>query len=441
VKDFTKVLASAILAILVSGIPLMASDYHSNELIVKFKSCNPQSAMALSVEDERPMVIAVDDADQALKELQSNEDIEYVEPNYIIEAEDVPNDWPYADQWNSIGFASAWQYIEERGSARQVVIAVVDSGVDLSHEQLADVLVPGYDFANNDATPEDDAGHGTKVTGIIGAKGNDGDDVAGVDWNLNIAIMPLKFMKNNGGSTTGKLSDAVEAIYYAVDQGASVINASWGFGSYSKSLLDAINYAKDHGILFITSAGNSGADNDSGDHYPSNYTSENIIAVAALDAEGHLAGFSNYGASSVDIAAPGVGITTTAPTNSYVYFASGTSFATPFVTAVAAMVLSQSASYNYDAARNLILNTATRNDLPVSSRGSLNAEAALQAVDGYVPSALSSAATGDDSDGGGGGGGGCLINVSRGGTGNYTGFIIFMISIVLFQARRRKDLE
>jgi len=447
VKDFSKILAWAILFILVSGIPLMASDYRSNELIVKFKPRNPESAVALSVEEERPMVIAVDDADKAMKELQASEDIEYAEPNYIIEAdedqaaESVPNDWPYAGQWSSIGFENAWNYIAHQGVARQVVIAVIDSGVDLSHPQLINVLVPGYDFANDDATPEDDAGHGTKVTGIIGAKGNDGDDVAGVDWNLNIAIMPLKFMKNNNGSTTGNLSDAVDAIYYAVDHGASVINASWGFSSYSRSLLDAINYARSHGVLFVASAGNNGANNDTTDHYPSNYTTDNIIAVAALESEGHLAGFSNYGAASVDIAAPGVGITSTAPTSSYVYFASGTSFATPFVTAVAAMILSQSASYNYEVAKNLILNTATNTGLPVSSGGSLNAYAALLAADGYVPSAqTSSAAAADSSGGGGGGGGGCLINVAQG-TGNYTGLIIFMISIVLFQVKRRKDLE
>lgn len=445
-KDFTKILASAILAVLVTGIPLMASDYRSNELIVKFKPRNPEAAIALSAEEERPMVIAVDDADKAMEELKGNEDIEYVEPNYIIEAdedqpaESIPNDWPYADQWSGIGFGKAWNYIAQQGTARQVVVAVIDSGVDLSHQELIDVLLPGYDFANDDATPEDDAGHGTKVTGIIAAKGNDGDDVAGVDWNVNIAILPLKFMKNNNGSTTGNLSDAVDAIYYAVDHGASIINASWGFSSYSKSLLDAINYARNHGVMFVTSAGNNGANNDTADHYPSNYTTDNIIAVAALDSEGHLAGFSNYGVTSVDIAAPGVGITTTAPTNSYVYFASGTSFATPFVTGVAALILSQSNSYNYEAARNLLLNTATDQGLPVSSGGTINAYAALLAVDGYVPAAQSSSATADNSGGGGGGGGGCLINVAQG-TGSSTGLIVFMISIVLFQVKRRKDLE
>lgn len=442
-KDLLKVLVSATLVVLVSGIPLMASDYRSNELIVKFKPRNPQSAIAMSMEEERPMVIAVDDADKAMKELQDSEEIEYVEPNYIIEAEAVPNDWPYVGQWNSMGIDNAWNYIDEQGSARQVIIAVIDSGVDLTHTDLQNVLIPGYDFANNDATPEDDAGHGTKVTGIIGAQGNNGG-IAGVDWNVDIAIMPVKFMKNNDGSTTGNLSDAVEAIYYAVDHGASVINASWGFSSYSQSLADAINYARSHGVLFITSAGNSGDNNDTTGHYPSNYTTDNIIAVAALGSEGTLAGFSNYGETSVDIAAPGVGITTTTLNGGYVAWASGTSFATPFVTAVAAMILSQSSSMDYAMARTIILNTVTKSaDLPVSSGGSLNAYGALLAGDGYDASAQAAPATpaaAPASSGGGGGGGGCLISVAQT-TGNYTGLIVFMISIVLFQVRRRKDLE
>jgi subtilisin family serine protease len=439
-----KVLWLVFLFVIVSGIPLMASDYRSDQVIVKFKSKNSLSASAMALEDERPMVIAVDNADQAIKELETSDDIEYVEPNYVIEAETVPDDWPYVGQWSSMGLENAWNLIEENGAGTQVVIAVVDSGVDLTHPELQDVLIPGYDFANDDATPEDDAGHGTRVTGIIGAKGNDSDLVAGVAWDVNIAIMPLKFMKNNNGSTTGSLSDAVDAIYYAVDQGAKIINASWGFTSYSRALEDAITYAKNHGVLFIASAGNSGENNDTTAHYPSNYTLDNVIAVAALSSEGVLAAFSNYGTTSVDIAAPGVGITSTSLNGGYVAWASGTSYSTPFVSAVAAMVLSQYPAVDYALAKSIILSTAVKSpSLAVSSGGSLDAYGALLAGEGQDSSSRSTSTPTESTvaeSGGGGGGGGCLINVTQT-TGNYTGLILFMIVIVIFQVNRRKDLE
>jgi subtilisin family serine protease len=446
VKDLIKVLCFASLVIIVTGIPLMASDYCSDQVIVKFKSRNPQSAQAMSVEEERPMAIAVDDVQKAIKDMKESGDVEYVEPNYVIEADAVPSDWPYVGEWSSMGIVNAWNLIDTHGAGKQVIIAVIDSGVDLTHPDLQSVLMPGYDFANKDATPEDDSGHGTKVCGIIGAKGNNGSGIAGVDLDVNIAIMPVKFMKMNNGSTTGSLADAVSAIYYAVDNGASVINASWGFDSYSQSLSDAINYAKSHGVLFVTSAGNSGEDNDTTNHYPSNYQIDNIIAVAAMNMDGSLASFSNYGVKNVHIAAPGVGITSTTLNGGIVYGASGTSFAAPFVTSVAAMVISQSSNVNYSLARSIILNTVAKGtSLAVSSGGSLNAYGALLAEEGYDASAQATPATDSPAvstaeSGGGGGGGGCLINVVQT-TGNYSGFIIIMIVIALFQVRRRKDLE
>jgi len=448
VKD-AKVFLIAVLVLVVSGIPLMASEYRADEVIVKFKNRQAQAASAMTLSEERPISIAVDDADRAIAELKSNPDIEYVEPNYVIEAETVPADWPYIGQWADMELESAWNFIDDRGPGEQVIVAVIDSGVDLAHPDLQGALIPGYDFANRDASPEDDAGHGTKVCGILGALGNNGTGIAGVAWDVNMVIMPLKFMKNNDGKTTGNLSDAIDAIYYAVDHGATVINASWGFTSYSRALEDAITYAKDHGVLFIASAGNAGQDNDVSDHYPSNYTLDNIIAVAALDSDGELALFSNYGTNSVDIAAPGVGITTTTLNGAYVSWASGTSFATPFVAGIAAMVLSQSPTLEYASVRNIILNTAVKNaavpeDLRVASGGCVNAYDALMAEEAYDPSSQATPTPGGSDtaeapSSGGGGGGGCLIDVTRT-TGNYTCFIVFMIMIVLFQINRKKDL-
>jgi len=449
VKDL-KIFWIVVVFIIASSIPLMASEYRSDEVIVKFKTKLPGSTSALALRDERPITIAVDNADKAISEMKASEDIEYVEPNYVIEAETIPNDWPYAGQWSNMALDSAWNLIDERGPGEQVVIALIDSGVDLTHPEFQGVLIPGYDFVNHDDSPEDDSGHGSKVCGILGALGNNNVGIAGVAWDIDIAIMPLKFMKDNGGKTTGSLSDAVDAIYYAVDHGANIINASWGFYSYSNALEDALNYAKNHGVLFVASAGNNGQDNDENDHYPSNYPLDNIIAVAALDTSGSLAGFSNYGAKNVDIEAPGVGIMTTTFNSGYVSWVSGTSFATPFVTAVAAMMLSQSPSLDYAAMRSIILDTATKtpgsSSVMVASDGCVNAYQALLAGESYDPSSKAASLPTETQivDNGSahssGGGGGCFIDETQT-AGNYTSFVVSIIMIVLFQIRRKRDLE
>ncbi|HVN71019.1 MAG TPA: S8 family serine peptidase, partial [Desulfomonilia bacterium] len=224
-KDYRTFSIGLLVFILVSMV-LNAAEYRKDEVIVKFKTKNPQGLSSEAFLEERPVAVSVDDADKAINELKSSEEIEYVEPNYIIEAEEVPGDWPYKGQWSQLGLESAWDLIAQQGAGQQVVIAVVDSGVDATHPDLQGRLVSGYDFANHDASAEDDSGHGTKVCGILGALGNNGSGIAGVAWDVDIAIMPVKFMKVNDGKTTGNLSDAIDAIYYAVDQGAQIINAS-----------------------------------------------------------------------------------------------------------------------------------------------------------------------------------------------------------------------
>ena len=275
-----------------------------------------------------------------------------------------------------------------------------------------------------------------------------------MDWDINIAIMPVKFMKlNNDGQTTGNLSDAVNAIYYAVDHGAQIINASWGFYEQSKSLDDAIAYAKSKGVLFVASAGNNGQDNDTSVHYPSNCPYDNVIAVAAMDTDGSIASFSNYGSKTVQIMAPGVGITTTTINDGYVSNAAGTSFATPFVTGVAAMVLSQSPNMNYVTLRQIILSSATKTPSTGSSMvatgGCVNAYEALVAegnTDTSTSSTQDSSQTSDTSnavssaESGGGGGGGCLIETAHTAP-TPIAAVLLMIMIVLFQVSRSKDLE
>jgi len=454
VKDFNNITVSVLVFVL-CAITLHAADYRADEVIVKFKSQGPQAASSLSVFENRPMVIAVDNAQKAIEELEVSDDVEYVEPNYIIEAEEVPDDWPYSGQWSQLGLEEAWDFIDLCDVGPEVVIAVVDSGVDLSHPELQDILIDGYDFAAKDGRPEDNSGHGTKVCGVLGAAGNNGSGIAGVAWDVDIAIMPVKFMdKNSDGKTTGSLSDAVDAIYFAVDHGAQIINASWGFYDYSRSLQDALAYAQSKGVLVVASAGNKGQNNDLNDHYPSNYPNDNIVAVAAMDSDGTLASFSNYGTKNVDISAPGVGITTTTLNGGLISWASGTSFATPFVTGVAALVVSQAPEIDYASLREILILSASQassaGSSAVASGGCVNAYQALIMEEGYDTATKDGGTTDDTTqstdasdagvEGSGGGGGGCLIETAHTSSLPVT-LVVLMISIVLFRIPGRKDLE
>ena len=232
-----------------------------------------------------------------------------------------------------------------------VVTAVIDTGVDYSHVALSDNIwvnpgeiagnkidddgngfvddVYGYDFANDDSDPMDDNGHGTHVTGIITSVSN-------------CSIMALKFLNSDG---SGYLSDAIQAVNYATMMRSKygvnvrVDNNSWGGSSFSSALQASIEAANSAGILFVVAAGNEGSNNDTTVAYPANYTSANVISVAASTQAGALASFSNYGVTTVDIAAPGVSILSTTLENTYSYM-SGTSMATPYVSAVAALAWS-----------------------------------------------------------------------------------------------------
>lgn len=257
-----------------------------------------------------------------------------------------------------IDAAAAWGI--STGS-RDVVVAVIDTGVDWRHPDLAANLwinagetangldddgnglvddIYGYNFAANTGNPMDDNGHGTHVAGTIAAVGNNGVGVAGINWSGS--IMALKFLRADGSGTT---SDAIRAIHYATMQrlrfgvNVRVINMSWGGGGFSAALRDAIQAASNAGILSVAAAGNSARDNDLSPQYPSSYEVSTLVAVAATDSRDQLARFSNYGATSVDLAAPGVSILSTYPNNRYVAL-SGTSMATPHVAGVAALAWS-----------------------------------------------------------------------------------------------------
>lgn len=448
-----RILGFTLLTVFACSISAFAAEYKPGEIIIKFKP-NAAAQALEGFSDSRPYTVAVDDTDQALSELSNRSDVEYAEPNYTIQAEDVPNDWPYGEtEWADTGMEAAFDFLAASPVGATVRIAVVDSGVDADHPELVDVLIPGYDFANRDSDPEDDAGHGTKVCGVIGAKGANATGSAGVAWSTPIEIMPLKFMKNNDGSTTGYTSDAVDAIYYAVDHGARIINASWGFKSYSNALKEAIQYANAHGVLFVASAGNDGQDNDTVGHYPSNYQVANVIAVAAMNRYDELASFSNYGQYSVHVAAPGSGLKTTDLDGGTSSWVSGTSFAAPWVVGVAAMVASQNPSLSMTELRARILKAsimdASYSETLLLSGGCVNAYNALA---GIVVHELEDsgawrapqAQTADDGDaqgeGGGGGGGGCFIHTAHSGSSGLLALACLTL-LALFRARPQTHRE
>lgn len=290
-------------------------------------------------------------------------------PNYVVYADqqveaaaaNPTNDSMYRYQkrdWNAINAPQAWR--RSHGDA-SVVVAVIDTGVDYTHPDLAGNVLTAYGRNFATATvgydPMDDNGHGTHVAGTIGAVGNNGLGVAGVAWN--VGIVPLKFLDANG---SGSLSGAVQAIDYMVElkqQGVNIVvaNNSWGGGGYSAPLAAAISSANDAGIVFTAAAGNEANDNDASPSYPADYDISNVVSVGAVDtSDMTLAYFSNYG-SSVDIAGPGVDIASTYPGGRYAQL-SGTSMATPHVTGAIALLKAYESSLDKDGLINRILSTA-----------------------------------------------------------------------------------
>jgi len=227
----------------------------------------------------------------------------------------------------------------------------------------------------------DDNGHGTHCAGIIGAEGNNNFGIAGINWNVQ--IMPLKFLGAGGSGTT---KDAIEAINYVIDRkqkgvNVRIISASWGSTQRSKALSDAIKRAGDEGILFVAAAGNNGDDSDKRPHFPAGYDLPNMVSVAALDRNDRLASFSNYGAKSVHVAAPGKEILSTW-LNGEFYVASGTSMATPEVSGVAALILATDPNMSVKELRTRLFNSVDKLDSlkgKVSTGGRINAAKAVGA--------------------------------------------------------------
>ena len=358
---------------------------------------------------------SVEDAIAALRPL-----VEYAEPNYVVRAINTPNDTYFDLTYGlhntgqtiqgQVGIADADIDATEAWNTftgdPNFAVAVIDTGVDWDHPDLAANIwsnpgevagngvdddgngyvddVRGWDFYDTDNNPDDADGHGSHCAGTVGAVGNNGVGVAGVNWRCK--IVPLRFLGPQGGFT----SDAVLAVSYCTTNGIRVSNNSWGGGGFSQALFDAIQGTQAVGHVFCAAAGNSGTNNDSSAHYPSNYDLPNVLSVAATDNRDGLASFSNYGATSVDLAAPGVDIASTYAAAGYVYL-SGTSMATPHVAGVATLLLGYDPGLTWQQAIDRLLSTVR----PVSSL------AGITATGGVVNAAAALAGSG----GGGGGGG------------------------------------
>ncbi len=258
-----------------------------------------------------------------------------------------PNDPYYSYQWDMPNMAAPSAWTVSTGSSN-VTVAVVDTGVDYTHPDLAANCISGYDFYNHDSNPMDDNGHGTHCAGSIAAIGNNGVGIAGVTWNSK--IMPLKFL-NSGGS--GYTSDALSAFSWGYTRGVRIFSNSWGGYGTDTALQSAINTYSD--AIFLCAAGNDGVNIDSYIFSPAGLSCPNIVSVAATGSSDTLASWSNYGATTVDVAAPGVSIYSTIPSSRYGY-KSGTSMATPHVAGLAALVKAVNSGYTVAQTKSAIMN-------------------------------------------------------------------------------------
>ncbi|MBI4042358.1 MAG: S8 family serine peptidase [Deltaproteobacteria bacterium] len=357
---------------------------------------------------------------EILQKLNSDPNVAYAEPNYLYRTSTagirrLSNDPHFHKFWglhntgqkigNQVGIPGsdidavrAWDLTTGDSS---VVVAVIDTGVDYLHEDLAANLwvnraeipdnnidddgngfvddIRGWNFYGKNNNPMDDNEHGTHVAGTIGAVGDNGKGVVGINWN--VSIMPLKAFDREGYGTT---EDAIAAIDYAVKMGAQVLNNSWGGDGYSHAMAEVITVAEQKGVIFVAAAGNEEADNDRKPNYPSNYPHSNVVAVAAGDNRDQLADFSNWGIEQVDILAPGVGIYSTFPENSYGYL-DGTSMATPHVVGAIALLWGYDPNLTMQEVIERILKGS--DEVPtvrrrIKSGGRLNIYNALMGIEG-----------------------------------------------------------
>jgi len=336
--------------------------YRPGQILVKFRTQTRQAESAQTLTtydlpvleilgelDVLRVAVAVGQEQAMVQMLLDDPQVEYAELDYAVHATIIPNDTSYGLQWGpqKIQAPAAWDVTT---GTSDVLIAIVDTGVDLAHPDLNDKIVPGWDFIGEDPYAQDDHGHGSHVAGIAAAETDNDRGVAGVSWGAR--IMPIKVLDENGD---GYYSDVARGVRYACNHGAQIINLSLGGSNPSSTLEDAVERVYQNGCLIVAAAGNDANSVD----YPARYPE--VMAVAATNQSDSRASFSDYG-PQIDVAAPGVDIYSTVwtPPNNHTYgWKQGTSMAAPFVAGEAALIWSLCPQFTNVEVWSIIESTAT----------------------------------------------------------------------------------
>jgi len=353
---------------------------------------------------------------QFLAQVMKNPEVEYVVNNWKIKAFDLPNDPEISKQWSlkTVEAAKAWK---SGVGSKDIIVAITDTGIDHAHADLKDNMwvnkgeipgngidddgngyvddVYGYDFRDNDGDPMDatsaqNPGHGTHCAGIVGAVGDNGVGISGM--SQRVSLMASRFL---GADGSGDLMGAIKSIDYATDNGAHIISASWGAAtnkSQAQPIIDAIERARVKGVLFVAAASNDGKNNDRYEVYPANAGLSNVITVAASTSSEAKPSWSNYGRAKVSLSSPGEKIYSTLPGNKYGEL-SGTSMATPLVSGLAALLLTQEKDLKPMDVKAILQSTGKKIEIETACNCRVDASSAIDRVKTQALTVVPQAAT------------------------------------------------
>ncbi len=377
---------------------LSASTSNAGEFLVKYKNSaalnriaamQTESAGILMKDIHRPARLVMVDINKnsearAIAALYADKNVEYVVPNFKIRRFAAPVEASVLKEQYALAKVNAelaWKRAGNKGK-RSVILAVIDTGVDYKHADLAPNMVPGFDFKDNDSDPMDaigsaNPGHGTHCAGIVGASGLVEGGIQGM--SPEVSMMPLRFL---GADGSGDLNNAIKAIDYAIEKKVSVISASWGATvpeATAKPLIEAIERADKAGIIFVTAAANDGKNNDKVNVYPANSGTANMMTVAASNSTDAKPSWSNYGKGKVALSAPGDAIMSTLPNNKYENL-SGTSMATPLVAGLVAFLRAQDPTLTGAEIRSLMQVTGAKVEIETACNCRVDAFAAVDTL-------------------------------------------------------------
>jgi len=375
---------------------VLAAQAQAAEFVVKHRGTFPAALQAQTLStnpgvkvldqhsDAQLLKITIPDSRVVgfMTKLLRDRNVEYVVPNFKLhrlgESFDVG---AFQEQWalTKVRAQEAWALAGNKGS-RNVVVAVIDTGVDYTHAALKTNSIAGFDYRDNDSDPMDltgaqNPGHGTHCAGIVGADGSGG--MFGL--SPEVSIMPIRFL---GADGSGDLMNGIKAIDFAISKGAKVISASWGAAvptSQAQPLIEAVKRASDAGVIFIAAAANDGKSNDVASMYPANAKFANTITVAASDRNDSKPSWSNFGKHSVDVAAPGHEILSTLPKEKYGNL-SGTSMATPLVSGLVAFLLAQDSTLTGEEIRSILQSSGAKVSIETACNCRVDALGATQTV-------------------------------------------------------------